>query len=151
VENNPIEIAKRLCILFEGVYLKPYLCPAGIPTIGVGSTFYENGTRVTLADPPITRERAEQLLMWELEKNCLPKVLKLCPNLRDWGPGAVAAIMDFVYNLGSGQLQSSTLRKRIQAGDKEGAKEELMKWVKGGGRILPGLVKRRTVECSLIA
>lgn len=151
MENNPIEIAKRLCILFEGVYLKPYLCPAGIPTIGVGSTFYENGTRVTLADPPITRERAEQLLMWELEKNCLPRVLKLCPNLSDWGPGAVAAIMDFVYNLGSGQLQSSTLRKRIQAGDKEGAKEELMKWVKGGGRILPGLVKRRTVECSLIA
>jgi lysozyme len=150
VESNPVEVAKRLCILFEGVYLKPYLCPAGIPTIGVGSTFYENGTRVTLADPPITRERAEQLLMWELSKNCLPRVLKLCPNLPDWGPEAVAAIMDFVYNLGSGQLQSSTLRKRILADDKEGAKAELMKWVKGGGKVLPGLVKRRTVECSLI-
>ena len=150
MESNPVEVAKRLCILFEGVYLKPYLCPAGIPTIGVGSTFYENGTRVTLTDPSITRERAEQLLMWELEKNCLPRVLKLCPNLKNWGPEAVGAIMDFVYNLGSGQLQSSTLRKRILADDKEGAKEELMKWVKGGGKVLPGLVKRRTVECSLI-
>jgi lysozyme len=150
VESNPLEIAKRLCILFEGVYLKPYLCPAGIPTIGVGSTFYEKGTRVTLADPPITRERAEQLLLWELEKNCLPRVLRMCPNIKDWGPEAIAAIVDFVYNLGSGQLQSSTLRKRILADDKEGAKEELMKWVKGGGKVLPGLVKRRTVECSLI-
>lgn len=150
MENDPILIAKRLCILFEGMYLKPYLCPAGIPTIGVGSTHYENGVRVSLADPPITPERAEQLLMWELRTQCVPRVLKLCANLAEWGPGATAAIVDFVYNLGSGNLQSSTLRKKILADDKDAAKTELMKWTKGGGRVLPGLVKRRTAESVLI-
>lgn len=150
MENDPLKIVKAMCILFEGVYLKPYLCPAGIPTIGVGSIRYENGVRVTLADPPITRERAEQLLMWELQKDCIPRVLKLCKNLPEWGPGSVAAILDFTYNLGSGNLASSTLRKRILADDKDGAKTELMKWVKGGGRVLPGLVRRRGAEAALI-
>ena len=149
MENDPLRMVKALCILFEGVYLKPYLCPAGIPTIGVGSTHYENGHRVSLSDPPITRERAEELLMWELQKECVPRVLRLCSNLPEWGPGAVAAILDFAYNLGSGNLAGSTLRKKILADDKNGAKEELMKWVKGGGRVLPGLVKRRTAESAL--
>jgi lysozyme len=77
-------------------------------------------------------------------------MLKLCDRLPAMGPGAVAAILDFTYNLGSGNLAASTLRKRIQAGDKDGAKSELMKWVKGGGRVLPGLVKRRTSEAALM-
>lgn len=148
--NDPLLIARALCILFEGVYLRPYLCPAGIPTIGVGSTRYENGVRVTLADPPITRERAEELLMWELRTECLPRIIKLCAHLGDWGPGSVAAIVDFTYNLGSGNLAASTLRRKINANDREGAKAELMKWVKGGGKVLPGLVKRREAEAKLI-
>lgn len=136
--------------MFEGVYLRPYLCPAGIPTIGVGSTRYENGVRVTLADPPITRARAEELLMWELRTECLPRVLKLCNTINAWGPGAVAAIVDFTFNLGSGNLAASTLRRKILANDREGAKAELMRWVRGGGRVLPGLVKRRQAEAKLI-
>ena len=147
--DDAIIIARSLCLAFEGMYLKPYLCPAGIPTIGVGSTRYENGVRVTLADPPITRERALELLMWELRSGCLPSVLKLCPGLSKWGPGAVAAIVDFTYNLGSGNLAGSTLRRRINANDSEGAKAELNKWVKGGGKVLPGLVKRRKAEAAL--
>jgi len=150
VDDNPIQLAKRLCILFEGVYLKPYLCPAGIPTIGIGSTRYENGQRVSLADLPITLERAEELLMWELQRECLPRLLKLCDRLPSMGPGAVAAILDFTYNLGSGNLAASTLRKRLEAGDRDGARVELMKWVKGGGRVLPGLVKRRAAEAELL-
>jgi len=150
VANDPIKLAKGLCLVFEGVYLKPYLCPAGVPTIGVGSTRYENGTRVSLSDPPITRKRAEALLMWELKKECAPHVLRLCKNLPEWGPGAVAAIIDFTYNLGSGRLASSTLRKKILADDREGAKIELMKWVRGGGKVLPGLVKRRAAEAAMI-
>lgn len=150
MENDPVKLATSLCVLFEGLYLKPYLCPAGIPTIGIGSTHYEDGVRVTLKDAPITKERAYELLRWELEHECAPRVLKLCRNLPDWGSGAVAAILDFAYNLGSGNLQSSTLRKKILANEKEAAKDELMKWVKGGGRVLPGLVKRRTAECSLM-
>lgn len=150
MESNPLQQAKVLCALFEGLYLKPYLCPAGVPTIGYGTIKYESGQRVTLSDPPITKERAEDLLMWELQKQCVPQVLRLCPNLPEWGPNSVAAILDFTYNLGSGNLASSTLRKRILADDVDGAKVELMKWTRGGGRVLPGLVRRRAAEVALL-
>jgi len=146
---NAVQTARGLCLVFEGMYLKPYLCPANVPTIGVGATFYEDHTRVTLADPPITRERAMELLDWELNK-CLPRVLSLCPTLREWGEKPTGAILDFAFNCGTGALASSTLRKRINAGDVDGAKVELMKWVRGGGRVLPGLVKRRAAEVALL-
>lgn len=148
--DDAITIARSLCIAFEGVYLKPYLCPAGVPTIGIGSTRYENGVKVTLSDPPITLDRAKELLMWELRTECLPHVLRLCPNLEGRGPGAVGAIVDFTYNLGWPRLAASTLRRKINANDWEGAKVELEKWVRGGGKVLPGLVKRRKAEAALI-
>lgn len=150
MENSPLALAAGLCRVFEGLYLRPYLCPANVPTIGFGTTRYESGVRVTLADPPIIRERAEDLLLWELKKACLPQVLRLCPNLPEWGPSAVAALVDFTYNLGAGNLAASTLRKRILADDLQGAKAELMKWVRGGGKVLPGLMRRRAAECALI-
>jgi lysozyme len=149
-DQDPIVIAAALCRSFEGLYLKPYLCPAAVPTIGYGTTRYENGVRVTLADEPITKERAEELLMHELRTECMPRVMRLCSNLGAWGPSAVAAIVDFVYNLGSGNLASSTLRKKILADDREGAKEQIVRWVYGGGKVLPGLVKRRDAEKELL-
>jgi lysozyme len=150
VDANPIELAKALCIQFEGFYPRPYLCPAGVPTIGIGTTRYENGLRVSLTDPSISRERAEALLMWELQKDCLPRMLRLCSRLPELGPGAVGAILDFTYNLGSGNLAASTLRKRIQEGDRDAMRVELMRWVRGGGRVLPGLVRRRAAEARLL-
>jgi len=149
-DEDPIIIAAALCRVFEGLYLSPYLCPAAVPTIGYGTTRYEDGVRVTLADPPITKKRAEALLYHELKTECMPRVMRLCSNLGAWGPGAVGAIVDFVYNLGSGNLASSTLRRKILADDKEAAKYELSRWVRGGGRVLPGLVKRRAAEADLI-
>lgn len=149
VKDDAIFIAAALCRRFEGLYLRPYLCPANVPTISYGSTTYENGVKVTLADPPVTKERAEQMLMYEL-KHIYPKVLRLCPNLPELGPGPTAAILDFTYNLGTGRLQSSTLRKKINSGELEAAREELAKWVRGGGKILPGLVKRRDAEALLL-
>lgn len=146
---SAIQTARDLCLVFEGLYLKPYLCPANVPTIGVGSTFYEDGCRVSLADPAITRERAMQLLEHELQA-CLPKVQRLCPGLADWGEQATGAVLDFAFNCGTGALQGSTLRRRINADDVAGARVELMKWVRGGGRVLPGLVKRRAAEAALL-
>lgn len=104
---------------------------------------------MTLADPPITKDRAMELLEHELLA-CLPKVKKLCPQLSDWGDMATGAILDFAFNCGTGALSGSTLRKRINADDVEGAKLELMKWVRGGGRVLPGLVRRRAAEVALL-
>ncbi len=147
--SKPIQIARDLCLVFEGLYLKPYLCPANVPTIGVGSTFYEDGTRVTLADPVITKDRAMELLSHELEQ-CFPRVMRLCPGLRSWGQDAQGAILDFAFNCGVGALQNSTLRRRINADDPDGSRLELAKWVRGGGRVLPGLVRRRAAEAALL-
>lgn len=143
-----IMVAAALARRFEGCYLKPYLCPAGVPTIGFGATRYEDGTRVTLFDQPITRERAERLLLWEVRSVCLPAVIRLCPGIDD--PHRLAAIIDFTFNLGSGRLASSTLRRRIAASRWVDVPAELRKWVRGGGRILPGLVTRRNAEAALI-
>lgn len=140
-----LSIAIDLCKHFEGFCAKPYLCPAGVPTIGYGSTYYETGQRVSLSDSPITKESAEMLLRNELRKTYLPGVLRLCPVLATHNE-KLNAIVDFAFNLGVGRLQSSTLRRKINAQDWQGAKTELQKWVRGGGRVLPGLVLRRKAE-----
>lgn len=139
-----IAIAKALAAHFEGFYSKPYLCPAGVPTIGFGATYYEDGTPVTLADPPISRERAERLLAFHILRRFMPATIKLCPNIDT--PGRLGALTDFAFNLGSGRLRSSALRRKILAGDWEAVPGELRKWTRGGGRVLRGLVLRREAE-----
>jgi lysozyme len=143
-----IPVALALARRFEGCYLRPYFCPAGVPTIGFGATRYEDGTAVTLFDAPISRERAEQLLTHEVRSVCLPAVIRLCPGIDD--PDRLAAIIDFTFNLGTGRLASSTLRRRIAAGRWGDVPVELRKWVRGGGRVLAGLVARRNAEAALI-
>ena len=149
MDHEAIIKAAALCRRFEGLYLRPYLCPAMVPTIGYGSTRYEDGVRVRLNDPAITKERAEELLHFELRK-CLRVSLHLCARLAEWGHDPTAAIMDFMFNLGEGRLAASTLRRKIMDDDAQGAKRELMKWVYGGGKRLRGLELRRAAECLLL-
>ena len=144
-----LELAAALCRRFEGFSAKPYLCPAGIPTIGYGSTYYSDGRKVTLKDAPITEVEAHTLLMQELHHTYLPGVLRLGPGLAT-DERKLNAIVDFAYNLGIGRLQTSTLRRKINAQDWSGAKEQLMLWTRGGGKVLPGLLKRRQAECLLM-
>lgn len=143
-----IPVSAALARRFEGCYLRPYLCPAGVPTIGYGATYYEDGSRVTLADPSITGERAESLLLWMIHTKYLPAVIRLCPGIDE--PHRLAAIIDFTFNLGAGSLQASTMRRRINAGQWDDVPDELRKWVKAGGRMLRGLVLRREAEAVLI-
>ena len=150
-----LEIAAELCRRFEGFKSAPYLCPAGVATIGYGSTFYSDGRKVTLQDAPLSEPEARALLMTELLHKCAPGTIRQCPILltlalkeNDWRK--LNAIVDFTYNLGVGRLQTSTLRRKINEQDWEGAKEQLMLWTRGGGKVLPGLVKRRTAECALL-
>jgi len=96
-------------------------------------------------DAPISKEDAEKLLRHELNETYLPATLRLCPVLAQH-PRRLNAIVDFCYNLGAGNLQRSTLRRRINAQDWVGAEDELRKWVKAGGVVLPGLLKRREAE-----
>jgi lysozyme len=92
---------------------------------------------------------ARELLMVELEHTYLPGVLRNCPGLIT-DVRKCNAIVDFCYTLGVGRLQTSTLKRKVNAGDWEGAKEQLMLWTKGGGKVLPGLLKRRIAECALL-
>ena len=155
-----LSVAEELCKRFEGLarvgpdgLVYPYICPAGFPTQGYGTVYRPDGRAVTMKDPPITKETAEQWLKHELMNTYAPGVVRQCPILltlalstKDWDK--FNAIVDFAYNLGVGRLQTSTLRRKINAQDWEGAKEQLMLWVRGGGRDLPGLVKRRQAECQ---
>jgi lysozyme len=157
-----LDIAEELCKRFEGLHrvgsdglIYPYICPAGFPTQGYGTVFRPDGKKVSMDDPPITRETAEQWLKLELLHTYAPGVVRQCPILlslamttKDWGK--FNAVVDFAYNLGVGRLQTSTLRRKINAQDWVGAKEQLRLWVRGGGRVLPGLVKRREAEIRVM-
>lgn len=143
-----VPVAAALARRFEGLYLTPYLCPAGVPTIGYGATYYEDGTRVTLRDPAITASRAEALLLWMVRTVYLPAVVKLCQGAQS--PGLLAALIDFAFNLGNGNLKASTLRRKVNAGDLEAVPAELRKWNKAGGKVLRGLTLRREAEVQTI-
>jgi len=145
-----LDIAAALCKQFEGYKGKPYLCPAGVPTIGYGSTYYADGRKVALTDAPMSEPDAAALLLQELHHTYLPGVLRQCPILLT-DERKCNAIVDFVYNLGLGRLQTSTLKRKINVSDWDAAQEQLMLWTKGGGRVLPGLVKRRAAESALLA
>ena len=147
-----LSIALGLCQAFEGFRSKPYVDPgtgAEPITIGYGSTFYSNKTKVTLQDAPISEVDARALLLHELQYTYTPGVLRLCPGLVT-DERRLNAIVDFCYNLGVGRLQTSTLRRKINECNWLAAEAELNKWVRGGGKILPGLVKRRQAEALLL-
>lgn len=144
-----LDTAAGLCRHFEGLRLRPYLCPAGYPTQGYGTVNKPDGTQVALTDPPITQETAEAWLLHELQHTYMTGVLKASPKLIT-DPAALGALTDFAYNLGVPRYRASTLRKRVDAGDWAGAKAELLKWTRAGGQVLPGLVRRRQAEARLL-
>ena len=126
---------------FEGLRLKAYLCPAGVWTCGYGSTGPDVAAGVTWTRPQAEgRMKADAIAFDRAARN-------LCPKQHE---DTTAALADFAYNLGSTRLAGSTLRRKINSGDVEGAKRELAKWVRGGGRVLPGLVLRRAAEAALL-
>ena len=143
-EMDALAITLALIRRFEGLYKAPYLCPAGVPTIGYGATYYEDCNRVTLTDPAITKERAEQLLLWHVLQVYAPAVKKLCPGVTE--PRMLAALIDFTFNLGAGNLRQSTLRRKVIAQDWAELPAEFRKWVRAGGKVLRGLVIRREAE-----
>jgi len=144
-----LEVAARLCIEFEGFYASPYLCPAGVPTIGYGSTYYADGRMVTLDDPPLTEPEARHLLMDTLRRVYAAGVIQASPVLIRY-PQIWGAMTDFAYNLGVPRYRASTLRKRVEAEDWPATQRELMRWTRAGGRVLKGLVRRREAEAAWV-
>lgn len=139
--GNDLAELYRLIRRFEGCKLTPYICPAGVWTCGWGST----GPDV-FPGRVWTQEYADKRLEMDALKFARGALLA-CPALSG---DALCAVADFAYNLGLGALRGSTLRKRINAEDWDAAKVEIRKWVRGGGRVLPGLVLRREAEAALI-
>lgn len=137
-----LDLIKR----FEGFKAAPYMCPANKPTIGYGSCFYADGRPVTLKDDPITEHEADALLSETLVQyeQAVTKAAKV-----PLSQGMFDALVSFAYNVGAANMASSTMIRKLNAGDIKGASAEFDRWVYGGGVRLAGLTKRRDAEQAL--
>lgn len=138
--NAQVPLAAAICRPFEGLRLKAYLCPAGVPTLGYGSTGPDIKLGMT-CDKAWAEQRLLKDLGWFWSE-----VVRASPILLTQPPARGAAVLDWTYNLGAGRYRASTLRKRINAGRWEDAAREMRKWVYGGGKKLRGLELRRDEE-----
>lgn len=139
---------KAMARRFEGLRFSPYLCPAGVWSIGLGATTYADGREVKPTDPPISEETAERLLDLTTERTYLPAAERLCPTCDT--PERLAAVTDFAFNLGPTRLKASTFRKRVLERDWNAAADEALRWNRGGGRVLPGLVLRCQARAAML-
>lgn len=130
----------------EGCKLNAYLCPAGIATIGYGNTFYPDGTKVKIGDK-ITQQEANDLFLLIVDKFAVKVSIMFNPNLSD---NQFSALVSFAYNVGTGALTNSTLRKKVLKNPLDTSiRDEFMKWNKAGGKVLNGLISRRKDEANL--
>ncbi|WNJ77764.1 lysozyme [Cedecea neteri] len=130
---------------FEGCCLTAYQDSVGVWTIGYGWTNPVDGKQVK-AGMTITQEVAERLLKTGLVsyENDVSKLVKVKLT-----QGQFDALVSFTYNLGARSLSTSTLLKKLNAGDYRGAADEFPRWNKAGGKVLAGLTRRREAERSL--
>jgi len=147
IPQEAIDLIKK----YEGFRSKPYLCPAGIPTIGYGTTRYPGGAEVTLKDPPISPAQALDYLISYLKTFSLQLPWLISVPLTD---NQFSALLDFVYNLGYGAFSRSNLRAMINANPQNPKIAlEFKKWDKttiDGKKVsLDGLAKRRNEEAKL--
>jgi GH24 family phage-related lysozyme (muramidase) len=137
---------------FEGCRLEAYRCPAGVWTIGYGTTRYPTpgGGPVRKGDT-ITQSQAEEYLRLDLLNLRGPALLSLLPMATTWPPNRMAALVSWAYNVGLAAVEDSTLRKRLNAGEDPVVvvTEELPRWNKANGEVSAGLVRRRNAEVAL--
>ncbi len=132
---------------FEGLFLKPYLDPVQIPTIGYGTIKYPNGKKVTMQDRAISEAEATEYLMHEVEEKAhnVERMVKVPLNDNEY-----AALVSFSYNVGWPALEKSTLLKLLNAGtDRSAVADQFLRWNKAGGKELAGLTRRRQAERAL--
>lgn len=139
-----IEMIKK----FEGFSPVPYKCAAGVLTIGFGSTRYENGVHVAETDLPIDEARAVHIMQETLKsyERDVTRYVKAPINQHQFD-----ALVDFAYNVGSKNLLTSTLLKKLNNLDYRGACMEFEKWQFANGKKLKGLLNRRLAEKQLFA
>ena len=164
------EVGAALMHKYEGCKNRPYLCPAHIWTIGYGHVLYQDQIRLPMVRPPgktkddIPMIRSEYPLKPEHNRVWTKQeiddlfagdvsgfergVLRLVPGVVG-RQGSFDALVSFSFNAGLGNLQRSQIRIRANRGDWEGAADAFRQWTRGGGKVLPGLVRRREAEIAL--
>lgn len=130
---------------FEGIRLNAYDDGVGVWTIGIGTTTYPNGVNVKKGDK-CTLEQAKEYFAHDLKRfessvNNLVKV-PLTQNQFD-------ALVSLVYNIGQTAFGNSTLLKKLNSKDYQGAADQFLRWNRGGGKVMKGLVRRREAERAL--
>lgn len=147
---DALNLAFKIAKPFEGLSLEPYHDPVGYPTIGYGHLL----SREVWADlsqwQPISMNEAEALLQSDMFM-ALDQVADASPVLSEpdnWQ--RLAALSDFVFNLGIGQYKASTLKRRVDVEDWEAAQVQIKRWTRARGKVLKGLVLRREAEARLL-
>ena len=142
INERGIEIVKS----FEGISLKPYLCPANVWTVGYGATVGSDGRRIAPDMGSISETEADALLLRDLESSegWISRLIKTALTENQF-----SALTSFTFNVGAGALQRSTLRMKLNRGEVQGAADEFPKWKFANKRILAGLVRRRAAERAL--
>lgn len=142
VSENGVNLVKQ----FEGLMLSPYLDTRSIPTIGYGTTFYPNGTRVSMSDPKISETDAAQYLAFEIDEKT--KAVNALVTV-EVNQNQFDALCSLCYNIGQGNLGHSTLIKYLNAGNYQAAADQFLVWDEVGGHPSAGLRKRREAERAL--
>jgi len=143
VSNKLIQMLKH----HEGVRSKPYRCPAGLWTVGVGHLIGDGKSLPESWNRTFTQEEIDGILKRDLNR-FERGILKMLPNVR-LRQCEFDALVSFSFNLGLGTFQRSTLRQALLRGDKEAAMESLMKYCRAGGKVLRGLENRRKDERAM--
>lgn len=133
---------------FEGFKSKPYLCSAGVPTIGIGTTVYPNGKKVTLRDGAIDLETAMEYVHHDLQKFEATVNKSVSVDLTQ---NQFDALVCFTYNVGPGSFTSSTLLKLLNTGNYDSVPTQLLRWNKAKGVEVAGLTRRRKAEGDLFS
>jgi lysozyme len=131
----------------EGDKLAPYLDSRGVPTIGYGNTYYEDGTHVEMTDLPITQEQADELWLSIIKQfeTGVTGLVRSNINQHQFN-----ALVSFSENEGLGKLKTSTLLQKVNVNPADPSiRNEFMKWVYSGGAKVDGLVNRRQAEVKL--
>ena len=136
----------RLLGELEGIVLRPYKDSVGIPTIGIGSTYYEDGTKVKMTDKAITKERAIQLaknVVKSFEEQVNKSILlPMTQNQFD-------AMVLLCYNIGTSGFARSSVVRYFNQGNLQKAADSFLLWNKAGGKVVKGLTNRRNIERAL--
>ena len=136
-----LDLALPLVARWEGCRLSAYLCPAGVWTVGYGATGPDVRPGVKWTQAQAEKRLRDDLRRFGARVDALVRV--------GVSAGQMAALASLAYNIGIEAFRKSTLLRKLNAGDYAGAGKEFGRWTRGGGRVLPGLVKRRADERRL--